>query len=85
MSVCFSPRRANGKAFFTVVFAQTEVAVDQRGSAVEVLRHVVQPLGLDGVTSLAARLHPQRHLHRVVLQRPLASTRVVKQAKKFST
>lgn len=67
----------------TVVAAQVEVAVDQRGAVVEVLRHVVQPVGLHPLHALVPVLHLQGDLHGVVLGLALPHRRVVEQGQQL--
>ena len=67
----------------TVVAAQVEVAVDQRGAVVEVLGHVVQPVGLYPLHALVPVLHLQRDFHCVVLGLALARRRVVEQGQEL--
>ena len=67
----------------TVHVAQVEVSVDQRGSVVEMLGHVIQPVGLHTLDPLVAVLNPQRHLDSVVLHLALSHRRVVVQSEQL--
>ena len=70
-------------ASFTVVATQVEVAVDQRSAVVEVLGHVVQPVGLHPLHTLVPVLDFQRDLHRVVLGLALPCRWVVEQGQEL--
>lgn len=70
-------------SFLTVDVAEVEVSVDQRGSVVEVLGHVIQPVGLHALDPLVAVLNPQRHLDSVVLHLALSDRRVVVQSEQL--
>ena len=61
----------------TVDAAQVEVSVDQRGPVVEVMGHVVQPVGLHASDPVAAVLDLQRDLDGVVLDVPVPDWRAV--------
>lgn len=67
----------------TVDVPEVEVSVDQRGSVVEVLGHVIQPVGLHALDPLVAVLNPQRHLDSVVLHLALSDRRVVVQSEQL--
>lgn len=54
-------------SWLTFYIAQVEVPIDQRGPVVEVLGHMVQPVGLHAFDPLITVLNPQRHLDGVVL------------------
>lgn len=61
----------------TVDLAQVEVSVDQRGAVVEVLGHVIQPVGLHPSDPVVAVLDLQRNLDGVVLQVSVPDWRLV--------
>lgn len=67
----------------TVHVAQVKVTIDQRGAIVEVLGHVIQPVGLHTFDPLVTVLNLQRHLDSVVLDVPLSDRRVVVQSEQF--
>lgn len=67
----------------TVHVAQVEVSIDQRGSIVEMLGHVIQPVGLHAFDALITVLNPQRHLDSVVLHLALSDRRVVVQSEQL--
>lgn len=67
----------------TVDVPEVEVSVHQRGSVVEVLGHVIQPVGLHALDPLVAVLNPQRHLDSVVLHLALSDRRVVVQSEQL--
>lgn len=60
-----------------------KVPVDQRGSVVEVLGHVVQPVGLHPFDPVAAVLDLQWNLDCVVLQVGVSDPRVVVQGQQL--
>lgn len=70
-------------SFLTVDVPEVEVSVHQRGSVVEVLGHVIQPVGLHALDPLVAVLNPQRHLDSVVLHLALSDRRVVVQSEQL--
>lgn len=67
----------------TVHVAQVEVSIDQRRSIVEVLRHVIQPIGLHAFDALVTFLNPERHLDSVVLHLALSDGWMVVQSEQF--
>lgn len=69
----------------TVHVAQVEVSVNQRGSVVEVLGHVIQPVRLHSSDALVVVLDPQRHLDCVVLHLAFSDGRVVVQSQQIHT
>lgn len=69
----------------TVHVAQVEVSVNQRGSVVEVLGHVIQPVRLHSSDTLVVVLDPQRHLDCVVLHLAFSDRRVVVQSQQIHT
>lgn len=73
----------NESCWLTICIAQVEVSIDQWGSVVEVLRHVVQPVGLHAFDPLITVLHSQWHLDSVVLHLALSDRRVVIQSEQL--
>lgn len=72
VSTLLKPRRVE----LTFHVSQVKVPVHQRGSVVEVLRHVIQPVGLHALHALVATgRHLQRHLDGVVLDVALGRRR----------
>lgn len=69
--------------WLTVHVAQMEVSIDEWGSIVEVLGHVIQPVGLHAFDPLITVLNPQWHLYSVVLHLALSDWRVVVQSEQF--
>lgn len=61
----------------TVNIAQVKVSIDKRGPIVEVLGHVVQPVGLHPFDPVVAVLDLQRYLDCVVLHVSVPDRRVV--------
>lgn len=60
-----------------------KVPVDKRGSVVEVLGHVIQPVGLHPFDPVAAVLNLQWNLDCVVLQVGVSDPRVVVQSQQL--
>lgn len=69
--------------WLTVHVAQVEVSIDQWGSVVEVLGHVIQPVGLHAFDTLVTVLNLKRHLDSVVLHLALSNGRMVVQSEQF--
>lgn len=71
------------RRWLTVHVAKVEVSIDQRSSVVEVLGHVIQPVGLHAFHALVTVLNPERHLDSVVLHLALSDGWMVVQSKQF--